>query len=264
MTPAPTSEILRASPYLDPATVAVSNRLVPDGALVSACDPVAELIDAHGTETEAIAPADGYIHFGKLSATGSEPRLIGWIHDHPPQARPAARVEAEPRATPAWQESATGVAHLTTRWTDAPATNSEHPLLSADLLVDAIARAAEQCGHGRPAVTVRAIPIDAEPVEVAQGRADTGQPLIDVTLLSTAGAVHAPPGPRSLVSIAISKPNPEVVAVRDREGGASVAIRDQSWIVFAYRPDAITTDRVEAFNVALAADLDASMRGAAQ
>ncbi|MFI2561094.1 hypothetical protein [Nocardia farcinica] len=277
---------LHAPPHLDVASVTVTRRLVDDGARVYRLDAVAELIDAHGTETEAIAHAEGYLQYPPIGATDERGGIVAWIHDAPPTDRDTATSTTGRPDGPLTDD----VTYLTSTWSNVPrraiaGTDEPSPLA---LLIEAIARSAsfltdpstgndgqreptaarseltvivhDPVGRGR----VATIP-DVHTLSVAgltraldtpierKGGAGENTVRIQLFMAPTTGAVYAPLPVDVQIAVTVSEPADTVVAVADDLGSTSIAVQRCRTVVFAYRHTTVTTERVAAFSKDIAA-----------
>lgn len=265
------SGALHAPPHLDATTVTVTQRLVEDGAPVYRFDAVAELIDAHGTETEAIAHSDGYLRYPPTGVTDERGGIVAWIDDAPPTGQDAA---APAPRTPG------DVTYLTSTWPGLPygETERDDEVSHLALLIEAILRAAslltDSGGNNNRSGSERAdivVTVDAPaghivtipaahtlsaaglaraldtPVEPPDGAAENSF-RIQLFLAPTTGAVHLPLPANIQIAVAVSEPADTVVAVADDPGSTSIAVRRRNTVVLAYRHTTATTRQVSAFS----------------
>ncbi|MEV6139629.1 hypothetical protein AB0L63_26990 [Nocardia sp. NPDC051990] len=276
---------LVAPPYLDVTTVTVAQRLVEDGARVHRFDAVAELIDARGTEMEAIADADGFIQYPPTEAIDDHPGLVAWINDAPTATSDTTVAVRTPREGPSPAE----VSYLSSTWTNvAPtAVESSDRRARVALLVSAIVDSVDLLavprtdGNSGPisvgtdtVITVHDPSVDDGKVTIPNANtlsstgliralaAPTGDlPVnenavgVELHLLPTTGALYTPPSADVLVTVAVSEPYAAVVAVDDELGHSTIAIRHCATVVFGYRQAMVATDLVAAFSENIATRL---------
>ncbi|MEV4129972.1 hypothetical protein [Nocardia sp. NPDC049707] len=280
---------LVAPPYLDVTTVTVAQRLVEDGARVHRFDAVAELIDARGTEMEAIADVEGFIQYPPTEAIDNHPGLVAWINDAPTATSDTTVAVLTGRESP----SSGQVSYLSTTWTNVPPTAVEtsdrhsRTALLVSAIVDSVDLLAvpRTDGNSGPisvgtdtVITIHDPSVNDGKVTIPNANtlsstglvralaAPTGDPYVnenavgvELHLPPTTAALYTPPSSADvLVTVAVSEPYAAVVAVDDELGHPTIAIRHCATVVFGYRQAMVATDLVAAFSEDIAARLQRS------